>query len=99
MERTRRLFTTLNRYAKPVKKSEIIALDEDDIIAIITRELVEKYPLFREKFLFSTGLEPHIDLNKPQIRRKWVQEKFPENGITLSGRFGSERAKCRVVDN
>ena len=84
MERTRRLFTTLNRYAKPVKKSEIIALDEDDIIAIITRELVEKYPLFREKFLFSTGLEPHIDLNKPQIRRKWVQEKFPENGITLS---------------
>ena len=49
MERTRRLFTTLNRYAKPVSKSEIIALDEDDIIAITTRELVEKHPLFQEK--------------------------------------------------
>ena len=49
MERTRRLFSTLNRYAKPVSKSEIIALDEDDILAIITRELVEKYRLFQEK--------------------------------------------------
>ena len=39
MERTRRLFTTLNRYAKPVSKSEIVALDEDDILAIITREI------------------------------------------------------------
>lgn len=49
MERTRRLFTTLNRYAKPVSKSEIIALDEDDIIAITTRDLVENHPLFQEK--------------------------------------------------
>ncbi|MCX6578630.1 MAG: DGQHR domain-containing protein [Candidatus Aminicenantes bacterium] len=45
-ERTRRLFTTLNRYAKPVNTSEIIALDEDDIAAIITRDLIEEYSLF-----------------------------------------------------
>jgi DNA sulfur modification protein DndB len=45
-ERTRRLFTTLNRYAKPVSKKDIIALDEDDTVAIITRQLVEEYPLF-----------------------------------------------------
>src|SRR5207253_1326319 len=48
-ERTRRLFTTLNRYAKPVSKRDIIALDEDDVIAITTRELVEKLPMFRNK--------------------------------------------------
>jgi len=48
-ERTRRLFTTLNRYAKPVSKRDIIALDEDDVIAIVTRQLVEEYPLFRDK--------------------------------------------------
>src|SRR6266481_854050 len=48
-ERTRRLFTTLNRYAKPVNKMQIIALDEDDVVAITTRELVEKLPLFRNK--------------------------------------------------
>ena len=53
LERTRRLFTTLNRYAKPVSKSEIVALDEDDIIAITTRELVENHPLFQEKISLS----------------------------------------------
>lgn len=50
MERSRRLFTTLNRYAKPVSKMDIIALDEDDIVAIVTRMLVEQYNLF-EKFV------------------------------------------------
>ena len=53
MERTRRLFTTLNRYAKPVSKSEIVALDEDDILAITTRNLIEKHPLFQEKISLS----------------------------------------------
>jgi DNA sulfur modification protein DndB len=48
-ERTRRLFTTLNRYAKPVTKGEIIALDEDDLVAIVTRRLVNEHPLFRDK--------------------------------------------------
>ena len=42
VKRTRRLFTSLNRYAKPVKLNEIIALDEDDIVAITTRRLVEE---------------------------------------------------------
>lgn len=49
LERTRRLFSTLNRHAKPVSKKEIIALDEDDVIAIITRRLVDEYPLFEGK--------------------------------------------------
>ncbi len=49
MERTCRLFTTLNRYEKPVSKSDIVALDEDDIVAIVTRRLVETHPLFQDK--------------------------------------------------
>jgi len=48
-ERTRRLFTTLNRYAKPVNPRDIIALDEDDSVAITTRSLIENYKLFRDK--------------------------------------------------
>ena len=47
MQSTRRLFTTLNRYAKPVSLDDIIALDEDDVVAIITRYLLEEYPLFQ----------------------------------------------------
>ncbi len=46
--RTRRLFTTLNRYAKPVSKRDIIALDEDDVVAILTRRSIEQHPLFSD---------------------------------------------------
>ena len=31
LEATRRLFTTLNKTAKPVSKNAVIALDEDDV--------------------------------------------------------------------
>ena len=41
-ERSRRLFTTLNKNAVRVSKGEIIALDEDDTIAITVRDLVTK---------------------------------------------------------
>src|SRR5690606_17289902 len=48
MQRSRRLFTTLNRYAKPVTMDDIIALDEDDSIAIATRHLLENFDLFKD---------------------------------------------------
>ena len=49
LERTRRLFSTLNRYAKPVSKRDIIALDEDDAVAIVTRRLVDSHSLFSDR--------------------------------------------------
>jgi DNA sulfur modification protein DndB len=49
MQRTRRLFSTLNRYAKPVTMDDIIALDEDDLVAITTRNLLENHRLFLGK--------------------------------------------------
>lgn len=42
-ERTRRLFSTLNKYAKPVSKAELIALSEDDSFAIVTRRFIDGY--------------------------------------------------------
>jgi DNA sulfur modification protein DndB len=48
LQRTRRLFATLNRYAKPVSFTEIIALDEDDVVAIACRDLLERHPLFKQ---------------------------------------------------
>lgn len=47
MQRTRRLFTTLNKTAVPVRKRDIIALDEDDVMAITARRLVESNSAFR----------------------------------------------------
>lgn len=46
LERTRRLFTTLNKTARPVSKGDIIALDEDDVMAICVRKLIEETELF-----------------------------------------------------
>ena len=46
-ERTRRLFTTLNKTAIPVSKMERIALDENDVMAITVRRMVEDHPWFR----------------------------------------------------
>ena len=39
--RTRRLFHTLNRYAKPTTTGEDIALDEDNVLSISTRVLLK----------------------------------------------------------
>lgn len=55
-KRTRRLFSTLNRYAKPVSTKDIIALDEDDVVAITTRRLLEdvEHPLLvGDRILYS----------------------------------------------
>lgn len=48
MIRTRRLFIDLNKTAKPVKKDEIIALDEADTMAIVTRYLIEEKDIFSQ---------------------------------------------------
>jgi len=47
MIRTRRLFTKLNRYAKPTDNRTNIAIDEDDCIAISTRRLVRELDVLK----------------------------------------------------
>lgn len=42
-QRTRRLFSTLNRYARQVSEGDRVLLDEDDGYAIATRELVRSH--------------------------------------------------------
>ncbi|MFD3259585.1 DGQHR domain-containing protein [Paenibacillus lentus] len=64
MQRTRRLFSTLNRYAKPVSMRDIIALDEDDVVAIVTRELLVDHPLFENDRVLDSKGKPIPDANK-----------------------------------
>lgn len=52
MQRTRRMFSTLNRYAKPVTMRDIIALDEDDAVAIVSRNLIDDTTMFVEQSIF-----------------------------------------------
>lgn len=48
-QRTRRLFTVLNKYAQKPKEAELIILDEDDAAAIITRKLVDNHEVLKLK--------------------------------------------------
>lgn len=56
LERVRRLFTTLNKQAKRVSEPEIIALDEDDAAAIVTRRIAVEYEGLRETSSYNGGI-------------------------------------------
>lgn len=47
LQRYRRLFSSLNRYAKPTDRDTNIIMDEDDIFAILTRRLITDHPFFQ----------------------------------------------------
>ena len=47
LQRYRRLFSSLNRYAKPTDADTNIIMDEDDVIAIVTRRLITDHEFFR----------------------------------------------------
>ncbi|MFA0555706.1 DNA sulfur modification protein DndB [Vibrio sp. 10N.222.55.A1] len=48
-EKTRRLFTNINKNAKSTTKSENLALDEDDGFAILTRRLISENDFFNKE--------------------------------------------------
>ncbi len=57
-ERTRRLFTTVNKRSKAIAKAANIALDEDNGFAIVTRRLIDSHWLFedeRKHILYASG--------------------------------------------
>ena len=57
MKRSRRLFTTLNKYAAQVSKGETIALDEDDTMAITVRKLVTENYMFMEDRILNNATD------------------------------------------
>ena len=44
----RRLFASLNRYAKKTDDDTNIIMDEDDAFALLTREMISSFPFFRD---------------------------------------------------
>lgn len=92
-KKTRKLFSTLNRRAKPVGQEENIALDEDDICAIITRDLIQNVPLFKGKNLTIRGGKPVSSSNTVaftsiitlyQCVESIVKWQLKKEGITAS---------------
>ena len=92
-KKTRKLFSTLNRRAKPVGQEENIALDEDDICAIITRDLIQNIPLFQGNNLTIKGGKPVSSSNTEaftsiitlyQCVESIVKWQLKKEGITAS---------------
>lgn len=101
MRRARRLFSTLNRYAKPVSMRDIISLDEDDAIAIISRDLIENNVLFEDERILDAKTKAIPDNNKTaftsiitfyecnkEILGYYLKDKtvYNENGKKTQGR-------------
>ena len=95
--RTRRLFTTLNKTAKKVSKKDIIALDEDNGSAIITRKLVNDFSLFEdERFIAynpSANLKPNDEYGITSIVKLYdlVSILSSTTKATTAGKFNSSR--------
>ena len=70
----RRLFTSLNRNAKPTKKNTNIAMDEDDAFAIVTRNVIREFPPFD-----TTSGEEGNPLKNPNIL---FQKNLPATAST-----------------
>ena len=49
LARTRKLFVTLNQRAKKVSARDVVALDEDNGLAVVTRRLIDENALFRKE--------------------------------------------------
>ena len=57
--RTRRLFATLNTYARPISDRETVAISEDNAFAIATRRLIDEYRGLEMRFVAPLG-SPNI---------------------------------------
>lgn len=89
MRRYRRLFSSLNRYAKKTDRDTDIIMDEDDLFAILTRRLITDHKFFQapgpERRSFRVQTEKkNLKTNAPQFTS--LQTLYEINKRLLSTR-------------
>jgi len=88
MKRTRRLFVTLNQRAKQVSPRDIVALDEDNGLAVVTRQMIDEYRLFQKEGIMSfSGNVSILEADKHAITSvlglyQIVKALYPRSGKT-----------------
>lgn len=88
MRRYRRLFSSLNRWAKPTDPDTNIIMDEDDLFAIVTRRLITDH-----KFFKAPGRER--DSFKVQTEKKNLRKNAPQF-TTLQALYGVNEILLRT---
>lgn len=81
--RYRRVFTWMNRYAKPTTKEVNIIMDEDDLFAIVTRELLLKHPQFNNMLTKETGKD------SAEKMLKWLRKIASKGALRVNIRSNS----------
>lgn len=66
LRRYRRVFSSLNRYAKPTDKNTNIIMDEDDVTAILTRRLLTEHSFFQ--WTGRPNTSPKLQTDRKPIR-------------------------------
>ena len=94
LRRYRRLFSSLNRYAKPTDRDTNIIMDEDDLFAILTRRLITDHSFFkapgREKESFKVETNgKNLKNNATQFTT--LQTLYQVNTILMSTRERANR--------
>lgn len=107
LERTRRLFSTLNRRAKPTSSGMNIAIDEDDGIAIVTRRLVKENNILKslvstklgsKQIGRSTSYDPFITTLAAFYETNEILLSAFERGLELDKNFKQFRPSYQDLD-
>ena len=108
MVRTRRLFTKLNRYAKPTDQKTNIAIDEDDCVAITTRRLVRELDIIKNLIKIDATGKQLSTSNKDSQYYSTLSSFYECNliigeafngGTDLDKEFLSKRPDDKFLDN
>ncbi|MEE9354836.1 MAG: DNA sulfur modification protein DndB [Methylococcaceae bacterium] len=106
LQRTRRLFTKLNRYAKTTTKSDDITIDEDDVVAIVTRRLIRDNSHLKNKIkIEGKSLNPRVNKDKKYFTVMQIlydcNQLFLEaydSKIEIDKKFKSTRPTDELID-
>ena len=99
LRRYRRLFSSLNRWAKKTDEDTNIIMDEDDMFSILTRRLITDHPFFRapgrqrDSFKVQTKGKP---LRKGAGHFTTLQTLYAMNKTLLSTRSRENRGGSRM---
>jgi DNA sulfur modification protein DndB len=85
LQRTRRLFSTLNRRAKPTTTGQNIAIDEDDAVAIVSRQLVKENEILKKIVSIKLGSKQIKSLSKADYPYITTLAAFYETNSVLLG--------------